>query len=440
MSGHLLWKPGRPRPSAVAHDVVDREITDEVITVMQNPNARLSLSQQRVRLPIFANRRQLLYMVETLRTTIVVGHTGCGKTTQIPQYLHEAGWTAGGKVVCCTQPRRVAATSVAQRVAEEMGCCLGHVVGYSVRFDSCVHESTTRIKFLTDGMLLAETMADPLLCKYSVIMVDEAHERSLHTDLLLGVLKKIMRQRAELRLIIASATVDAEAFRAFFGALPPLEARPESSVAPSDVSAAVVSLQGSGCHPVERCFVREPVPDYVIYAVETAWQIHMRERDGDVLVFLTGQKEVEAATTMLTDRALSEGESKRLWVVPLYSALPAHAQLQVFEPPPTGCRKVVVATNVAETSVTIDGIVYVVDCGFTKRRFVTPRSGQEALVVTAESQANARQRMGRAGRTRPGKCFFLMTEESFQVSLSPYFPICHTSFFLCITRYLFSMS
>lgn len=216
-AAHLFWKPGAARPTAAAASSVDRDREDDTSSSMVfNPNARLTLQQQRLQLPIFANRRALLWMAERYRTTVVVGHTGCGKTTQIPQYLHEAGWTAGGRAVVCTQPRRVAAVSVAQRVAEEMGEPLGGLVGYAVRFDDCSSREATRLKFVTDGTLLAEMMVDPLLSRYSVVMVDEAHERSVTTDVLLGLLKKLMRRRPEMRLVVASATVDAMLFKDFF--------------------------------------------------------------------------------------------------------------------------------------------------------------------------------------------------------------------------------
>ena len=228
---------------------------------MHNPNAQLSLAQQRRRLPIFDERRSLLYMVEKFATVVVVGHTGCGKTTQIPQYLHEAGWTADGHVVACTQPRRVAATSVAQRVADEMGVSLGSVVGYAVRFDDRYDEQQTRLKYMTDGRLIRELMADPLLSQYSVVMVDEAHERSTTTDVLLGLLKKVRRKRPELRLIIASATLDAATFASFF------EEQIGLDGAPCDQSASIVTLRGSGAHPVAWHYLSAPVPDYHAYAV-----------------------------------------------------------------------------------------------------------------------------------------------------------------------------
>jgi len=181
-----FWKPGTVAPGV---DVAREDETEAELAVY-NPRQNLSIRQQRLMLPIYQNRKQILYALEKYQTLIIVGQTGSGKTTQIPQYLHEAGWTGGGRVVACTQPRRVAATSVAQRVAEELNVELGTEVGYCIRFDDCTDPGRTRIKYLTDGMLLRETMTDPLLSEYSVIMLDEAHERSLATDILLGLLKK----------------------------------------------------------------------------------------------------------------------------------------------------------------------------------------------------------------------------------------------------------
>ena len=428
MSGsdrHLFWKPGGARPAAVAHDALERDARDDgtASSVVFNPHRGLSLSQQRLRLPIYANRRELLYMVSRWRTVVVVGHTGCGKTTQIPQYLHEAGWTAHG-CVCCTQPRRVAAISVARWVADEMGCELGAAVGYAVRFDEKWDRATTRLKFMTDGLLLSEMASDPLLSRYSVVMVDEAHERSVQTDVLLGLLKKILRRRDDLRLVVASATVDARRFQQFFegvGRPPPPPCGEPMPPPRADggvgETSAIISLRGSGVHPVALHFTEEPVNDYLQQAVETAWEVHAREGEGDVLVFLTGQQEVESAVSLLNDRALSTPHAqrphRRLLALPLYSTLPPAAQLAALEPAPRGTRKVVVATNVAETSLTIDGVCFVIDCGLTKSRYSDPRTGQEALIVTPESRANSRQRVGRAGRTRPGEAYVLMPESSF---------------------------
>ncbi len=441
----VFWRPGTARPADLPA-LLDREPVREGTEVVFNPS-KLSLQAQRRALPIYEQRRALLYMVETYATVVVVGHTGCGKTTQIPQYLHEASWTAEGHVVACTQPRRVAATTVAARVADEMGVELGGTVGYAVRFDDRYDDATTRIKYMTDGRLIREMMSDPLLSRYSVVMVDEAHERSTLTDVLLGLLKKVRRKRPALRLVIASATLDAEAFAAFFddGVGP--------DGAPTERAAAIVSLKGWGMHPVTWHFTAEPVHDYLEHAVEAVLQIHTKQPPGDVLLFLTGQQEVDAAVTLLRERAhddASRAAARRqqrgahgahggggghggghgggqpahaellygrggatLLVLPLYSGLAVESQLRAFEPAPHAhCRKVVVATNIAETSVTIDGIVYVVDCGFTKLRVANP-SGEEALVVTPESQASARQRAGRAGRSRPGEYYCLMPEPAF---------------------------
>jgi hypothetical protein len=199
-----MWKPGTKGPG-----VLERQ-GDEALGVIVNKNKNLPLITQRQRLPIYANRKQILYLLEHYRTVVVVGETGTGKTTQIPQYLHEAGWSAGGRVVGCTQPRRVAAQTVAARVAEEMGTQLGQICGYTVRFDDKSDPAVTRVKFLTDGILIREMMGDPLLSRYSVLMIDEAHERSVCTDVLIGLLKKVQKRRKELRLIISSATLDAE--------------------------------------------------------------------------------------------------------------------------------------------------------------------------------------------------------------------------------------
>ena len=451
-----FWRPGTARPIDLPA-LLDREPVREGVDVVFNPS-RLSLQAQRRALPIFEQRRALLYMVETYATVVVVGHTGCGKTTQIPQYLHEAGWTADGHVVACTQPRRVAATTVAARVADEMAVELGGTVGYAVRFDDRFDDATTRIKYMTDGRLIREMMSDPLLSRYSVVMVDEAHERSTLTDVLLGLLKKVRRKRPALRLVIASATLDAEAFATFFDEGVGPDGRP------TDKSTAIVTLRGSGVHPVAWHFASEPVSDYLAQAVETVLQIHAHQPPGDVLLFLTGQQEVDAAVTLLRERAhdsVSHSAARKeqqqqqqqqqqqkgggghggghggaqlkhtellyglggltLHVLPLYSGLGSEQQLRAFEPPPhPNCRKVIVATNIAETSVTIDGIVYVVDCGFTKLRVANP-SGEEALVVAPESQASARQRAGRAGRSRPGEYYCLMPELAFD-ALEPQTP------------------
>lgn len=377
----------------------------------------MSLEKQRQRLPVFKYRSAILYLVETHATTIIVGETGSGKTTQIPQYLKEAGWADGGRVIACTQPRRLAVQAVASRVAEEMGVKLGEEVGYTIRFEDLTNTNVTRIKFLTDGVLLREMMDDPLLTKYSIIMVDEAHERSISTDILLGLLKKIQRRRPELRLIISSATIEAKSMSSFFQTSK--KRRGSEAQEPGPVrQPAILSVEGRGFN-VQIYHVEEPVADYLQAAVTTVLSIHDQEPIGDILVFLTGQDDIDAAVQMLTEEAHSKGKhASGLVVLPLYSGLPRSDQDLVFSPTPRGKRKVVISTNIAETSLTLEGVVYVVDSGFSKQRFYSPISDIENLVVAPISKASARQRAGRAGRVRPGKCYRLYTEEYYVNEMS----------------------
>ncbi|XP_043351665.1 probable ATP-dependent RNA helicase DHX35 isoform X6 [Dermochelys coriacea] len=350
-----FWKPGTEGPGVSITEERQSAAESTGVSVIYNPYASLSIEQQRQKLPVFKLRNHILYLVENYQTLVIVGETGCGKTTQIPQYLAEAGWTAEGRVVGVTQPRRVAAVSVAGRVAEERGAVLGHEVGYCIRFDDCTEPQATRIKFLTDGMLVREMMADPLLTRYSVLMLDEAHERTLYTDIAIGLLKKIQKKRGDLRVIVASATLDAEKFRDFFNQ--------NETNDPSKDTSMILTVEGR-TFPVDVFYIQSPVPDYVKSTVETVMKIHQSESDGDILAFLTGQ--------------------------------------------------VIVATNIAETSITINGIAFVIDCGFVKLRAYNPKTAVECLVVVPVSKASANQRAGRAGRNRSGKCYRLYTEEDFE--------------------------
>ncbi|KAG9236239.1 P-loop containing nucleoside triphosphate hydrolase protein [Amylocarpus encephaloides] len=381
-------------------------------------------------LPIARHRQSLLYLIEAYPVTIVVGQTGSGKTTQIPQYLEQAGWCADGKVIAVTQPRRVAATTVAIRVAEEMGCKIGEEVGYSIRFED-VTSASTRIKFLTDGLLLREALVDPLLSRYSVIMVDEAHERSLSTDVLLGVLKKILKRRKhDFRIIISSATLQAEDFLTFFSEDGESQTKSETSKAvtlddlissggaptqPASNSSIgqIINLEGRS-YPVDVLYLETPAEDYVERAVQTVFDIHTKEPDGDILVFLTGREEIDNAVQGISERAANlHPRAQALMPLPLYAGLSTEQQMYVFEEAPEDTRKVIFSTNIAEASITIDGIVHVVDTGFVKLRAFNPLTGIETLTATPISKASATQRAGRAGRTRPGKCFRLYTESNF---------------------------
>ncbi|XP_022955010.1 probable pre-mRNA-splicing factor ATP-dependent RNA helicase DEAH9 isoform X1 [Cucurbita moschata] len=370
-----------------------------------------SIEKQRQRLPVYKYRSAILYLVETHATTIIVGETGSGKTTQIPQYLKEAGWADGGRVIACTQPRRLAVQAVASRVAEEMGVKLGEEVGYTIRFEDLTNPDVTRVKFLTDGVLLREMMDDPLLTKYSVIMVDEAHERSISTDMLLGLLKKIQRRRPDLRLIISSATIEAKTMSTFFQTSKRRRGLEGEALEPK-VEPAILSVEGRGFN-VQIFYLEEPVSNYVQSAVSTVVSIHEQEPPGDILVFLTGQDDIDTAVQLLTENDRNDRKKSELIVLPLYSGLSRAEQELIFSPTPRGKRKVVISTNIAETSLTLEGIVYVVDSGFSKQRFYNPISDIENLIITPISKASARQRTGRAGRIRPGKCYRLYTEEYF---------------------------
>lgn len=359
----------------------------------------MTIKQQRESLPVFKFRKQLLEAVAQNQLLIVVGDTGSGKTTQLTQYLAEGGYANNG-MIGCTQPRRVAAMSVAKRVSEEVGCELGREVGYSIRFEDRTSPDT-KIKYMTDGMLQREILLDPDLKRYTVIMLDEAHERTIATDVLFGLLKKTLKRRPDLKLIVTSATLDADKFSEYFNQCP------------------IFSIPGR-TFPVEIMYSREPEEDYLDAALTTVMQIHLTEPPGDILLFLTGQEEIDTSCEVLYERMKALGPSvPDLLVLPVYSALPSEMQSKIFDPAPPGSRKVVIATNIAETSITIDHIYYVIDPGFVKQNAYDPKLGMDSLVVTPISQAQAKQRAGRAGRTGPGKCFRLYTEAAYQSEMLP---------------------
>lgn len=360
---------------------------------------KLSIVQQREGLPIFKLKRQLMKAITENQVLIVIGETGSGKTTQMTQYMVEAGLTVRGKIAC-TQPRRVAAMSVAKRVSEEFGCRLGQEVGYTIRFEDCTSPETI-IKYMTDGMLLRECLIDPDMSHYSVVMLDEAHERTIHTDVLFGLMKEVVKRRPDMKLLVTSATMDAVKFSTYF------------------YEAPIFTIPGR-MFPVEILYTKEPETDYLDASLITVMQIHLTEPPGDVLVFLTGQEEIDTACEILYERMKSLGpDVPELVILPVYSALPSEMQTRIFEPAPPGSRKVVIATNIAETSLTIDGIHYVVDPGFVKQKVYSSKSGLDALVITPISQAQAKQRAGRGGRTGPGKCYRLYTERAYRDEMLP---------------------
>ena len=373
--------------------------------VVQNKNqsfgkrTNLSIKEQRESLPVFKLRKQLLDAVRDNQLLIVVGDTGSGKTTQLTQYFAEAGFANKG-MIGCTQPRRVAAMSVAKRVSEEVGCRMGEEVGYTIRFEDCTSPAT-KIKYMTDGMLQREILIDPNLSRYSIIMLDEAHERTIATDVLFGLLKRTIKRRTDLKVIVTSATLDAEKFSEYFNGCP------------------IFTIPGR-TFPVEVLYSKEAESDYLEAALDTVMHIHLEREPGDILLFLTGQEEIDTSCEILYERMKKLGKNvPELLILPVYSALPSEMQSKIFDPAPAGSRKVVIATNIAETSITIDHIYYVVDPGFVKQNAYDSRLGMDSLVVTPISQAQAKQRAGRAGRTGPGMCFRLYTESAFQTEMLP---------------------
>ena len=499
-----FWRPGTAAPGAVERGrLLDREV-DTGSGVLLGVNAA-STSQQRrqrgdmslSRLPIHACRRELLYLIERHSVVVLVGETGCGKSTQLIQMLHEAGWTGGAsapdKCVVCTQPRRLAVQSLAARVAEEQRCEIGGLVGYAVRFDNnssdgngkaggdgdtnrdegqrgdarerpATTHSPTRIKFVTDGVFIREMMQDPLLSRYSVVIVDEAHERSISSDLLLGLLKKLLaKRRQDLRIVIATATGDARQFADFFrrgrrrkrvGAQNEGTSSSNANTmepAAEDDAPAIVSVQGRA-FPVSTYYLQSPCPDVIRSVVETVMEIHRKQPRGDILVFLPGESEIHDVCRILrehndndednnddgdrnprhggTKRARharetsfsrhkgsgsgsDSGNALRLTVLPLYAQLPWAQQVLALQPGARGERKVIVASNVAETSVTLEGVVYVVDSCFTRTTVYDARTCLSSLVTTPSARSSCVQRAGRAGRTRLGACYRLCTEADY---------------------------
>lgn len=355
-----------------------------------------SLREQREFLPAFAVREDLLRVIRDNQVIIVVGETGSGKTTQLTQFLLEDGYGNRG-MIGCTQPRRVAAMSVAKRVSEEMECKLGSTVGYAIRFEDCTSKETV-IKYMTDGVLLRESLNEPNLDRYSCVIMDEAHERALNTDVLMGLFKKILQRRRDIKLIVTSATMNSKRFSEFFGGAPEF------------------TIPGR-TFPVDVMFSRSPVEDYVDQAVQQVLSIHVSQGQGDILVFMTGQEDIESTCELIQERLNALNDPPKLSILPIYSQMPADLQAKIFDRAAPGVRKCIVATNIAETSLTVDGIMFVVDAGYSKLKVYNPRMGMDTLQITPISQANSGQRSGRAGRTGPGKAYRLYTEKAYQDEL-----------------------
>ena len=334
-------------------------------------------------LPVLEYRKTIIDMVKRNQVVVLTGETGSGKTTQIPQYLAaEAGWTGR---IGVTQPRRVAAVSVAKRVAEEVGVKAGDEVGYAIRFEDITGPNTA-IKFLTDGILLRELLSDRLLSTYGFVMLDEAHERSLHTDILFALIKQVLVHRPEFRLMVCSATLDTSKFSEYFFNAPMLDVPGR---------AFPVEIQYMECNR------------YVDKIMELVDQLHVEQPvEHHILVFLTGEDEIiracQGAHRRILQRQQDGEEVAGMRICPLHSSLPVEFYQRVFDEPPTGTRKLVVATNIAETSITVPGIKFVIDCGAVKQKVFSAETGMESLNIMPVSKPAAKQRSGRAGRTGPG--------------------------------------
>ncbi|KRT78407.1 helicase [Oryctes borbonicus] len=378
---------------------------------------KLSIQEQKRKLPVFQNRNKLLDLIKRHQTLIILGETGCGKTTQIPQYIYSARLQNNGRIAV-TQPRRVAAISIATRVSQEIGngAGIGDTVGYLVRFEE-VTSKNTKILYLTDGMLLREAIVDNLLMQYTVIILDEAHERTIHTDVLFGIVKNAQKVRDErkltpLKVIIMSATMDVDHFSKYF-------------------ECKVVYLEGR-TYPVNIFYTKAPQDDYQTACVATFFKIHRQApADEDVLIFLTGQEEIEAVVHQIRLLAKDpEVNGPPVRVYPLYASQPSSQQICVFQSVPENTRKVIVSTNVAETSITISGVKHVIDSGMVKVRSYHPTTGLDALKVQRISQEQAWQRTGRAGRVSEGNCYRIYTKfqfECLQKSTMPEIERCNLS-------------
>ncbi|KXS09304.1 P-loop containing nucleoside triphosphate hydrolase protein [Gonapodya prolifera JEL478] len=365
------------------------------------------IQTQRRSLPIYEYRDALIEALEHYPTLVVVGDTGSGKTTQVPQYLLEAFGGDGKLRVAVTQPRRIAAISAAQRVSQELRQPkVGLRVGYKIRFEAAVGNDTELI-YMTDGVLLREACTDPTLSAYHAIVIDEAHERSLDTDVLLGLLKRARRARPDLRLLVMSATLDVDKFSAFF------DDAPCFSVPGRTFEVDIFFQKKIKIATLKSTFVQR--------AVDTAMHIHATRPMGHILVFLTGQDDIETAVRRATeaDRALdytrdiSDRSVRGVRCLPVYSALESGEQRAIFDEAGDGLRKIVFATNIAQTSITIPGIRYVVDSGFVKQNQYDPATGMDGLLVVPISKSAATQRSGRAGRTTHGECYRLYSRDSF---------------------------
>ncbi len=388
-----LWTRWNAAPGDAAARGRFEQALEASIASREARAARLPHAAVAADLPIAGAAEEIVALVRKHQVVVVAGETGSGKTTQLPKLCLAAGRGAAG-MIGCTQPRRIAARAVARRVAEELQVPLGGAVGFQVRFNDNVGQDTA-IKFMTDGILLAEIQSDRWLSKYDTIIVDEAHERSLNIDFLLGYLKQLLHKRRDLKVIVTSATIDTARFARHFGDAPVVDV--EGRGYPVDV--LYRPLEGDGEQQGERS-----VLDGIVRACD---DIAKGRPTGDTLIFLPGEREIRDAHRALEDRKYRNTE-----VLPLYARLSARDQDRVFHP--GGQRRIVLATNVAETSLTVPRIHTVIDPGLARIKRYSPRQKLDRLHIEPISQASANQRKGRCGRIAPGTCYRLYSEADFQ--------------------------
>jgi len=350
-------------------------------------------------LPVYSQKDRILSVLEKNSVIVVESPTGSGKTTQLPIILHEAGYSENG-MIGVTQPRRIAALSVSEYIAKELNCERPHIVGYKMRFADLTSDAT-KIKIMTDGTLLQELKLDPYLSKYSIIMVDEAHERSLNIDFILGLLKRIIQERRDFKVIISSATINTKLFSTYFAGAPIIKI--ESSTYPITLIFDPPSLKTS----TENPSAEELLYDKIASIIERVIQ---ERRRGGVLVFLPGERSIKNCILRLSQ----ERWYRKLWIVPLYGRLSKEEQDRVFLSPPFTKRKVVIATNIAETSITINDINTVIDSGLAKLNFYNPFTYTSSLDEAPVSKSSCNQRRGRAGRTEAGVCYRLYSRDDFE--------------------------
>ena len=350
------------------------------------------------KLPVYEQKQRILDTLKDNQVIVVQSPTGSGKTTQIPVILYEAGYAQSG-TIAVTQPRRIAALSVSEFISKQLNTTYPGLVGYKMRFEDKT-DATTKIKIMTDGILLQEMKLDPWLSKYSVIMVDEAHERSLNIDFVLGLLKRVLAERKDFRVIVSSATMNAEAFSAYFDGCP--------IVTIDTITYPVTIVYDTPSIPAST--ISEAATDALLTKIcNTVDRILENNEPGGILIFLPGEKIIKDCLWKLDHSPFS----RKIHTLPLYGRLAKEEQEKVFDPAPFGKKKVIISTNIAETSVTISDITTVIDAGLAKLNFYNPRTFTSSLNETAISKASCNQRKGRAGRTQPGICYRLYSRKDY---------------------------